>query len=298
MNSRIDIGKRHEQGMSLLELLVSLALIGIVLAAVLSVVLQSNRASMRIQAQSELTSETQIAQNYMVSKIRKAVYIFPVSSSTSFFQINAGGYSTLNPVARAGVSGTGNHNWRLATGTLAADPFVAFVLPPAAGGRVGANACRNSSTDQAKELNCYAFYAYYAVPRSLISNGNGSDIPIGPNKLTPDPINDNNVWVLMEYRAYYTASGYSTSTNPSSGAAANDGIPGGSSGRIVLDYVQPTTEINADKLFISSPATAKVITVNLATTRRVGKDTVSVPATGRLSVNVYPRNIGMADLSN
>ena len=289
-------------GFTLLELLVALGLIGIVMTAVLTLNVRTGSATSALQARTDLTSETQIAQNYMAGKIRSAVYIYPYSSGAgvSNFMLANSGYSTFNPNAspnvRAVFNGTGNYNWRYGSGD-GNDPFIAFILPPQSTANALTATCASATTEAQKAQRCYSFYAYYAVPRSLVVNGGGSGaatLPNGANRLNADPANDSNVWVLMEYRSYFTASGYSTSLT--------SGFTQGGTGRILLDYVRPTTQSGTDKLFVSAvgnPATpVTAVTINLAASRQAGGQTVNVPNTGRFSLTVYPRSIGSVQMSN
>lgn len=296
-------GLPRAQGFTLLELLVALGLIGIVMTAVLTLNIRTGSATSALQARADLTSETQIAQNYIAAKLRSAAYIYPYESTagTVFIQMTSSGYSAYNPNAapnvRAVFNGTGNYNWRYGNGD-ANDPIIAFIMPPT--GSVnnpaapdyiqpGTNACATASAST-KSQKCYAFYAYYAVPRSLLVVGGGSGagtVPTGANQLAADTLNDNAVWALMEYRAYFSSTGYST---------ARSNIPMSGTGRLVLDYVKPTTQTGLDKLFVggvSTNVTAPItsVTVNLATTRRVGGQTVNVPGTGRYSLKVYSQEI-------
>ncbi|WP_394650565.1 hypothetical protein [uncultured Deinococcus sp.] len=280
-----------------------MALVGIVMAAVLTLNLRTGNATSALQVRSDLTSETQIAQNYIAGKLRNAVYIYPYQRDAvvSVFSLASSGYSTFNPnsspTERAGFNGTGNYNWRFGSGD-GNDPFIAFIVPPqSTANSIDVGDCAAATTDTARAQSCYAFYAYYAVPRSLLVSGGGSgsgSIPTGANRLTADPANDANVWALMEYRSYFTGSGYSVSTS--------SGFTTGGTGRLVLDYVRPTSQNGADKLFVGEVGTAiapvKSVTINLAARRQAGGQTVNIPTADRYSLTIYPRNIGAPIISN
>lgn len=285
---------RRTAGFTLVELLVALGLIGLIMGAVLTLNLRTNDAATTLQARTELTGEVQVAQNYIASKLRNAAYVFPYYSLASTFTLATSGYSTFNPATRAGRAGTGNYTWRYASATIAADPFLAFVLPPEGGNAVAPGSCNTSATNAAKQANCYAFYAYYAVPRSLLVTGGGGGVPTSANKLQSDGTNDTTTWALLEYRAYYPSTGY--------GAGSTTAVPTGGMGLLVLDYVRPTTETTVgttvDKLFVASTTPVTAVTLNLAVTRQVGDETVNVPGTGRYSLRVYPRNLSNATPNN
>jgi type II secretory pathway pseudopilin PulG len=294
MTSDLPVSSRHTAGFTLMELLVALGLTGLIMGAVLTLNLRTNDAATTLQTRTELTGEVQVAQNYIASKLRNAVYVFPYYSLASTFTLATSGYSTFNPATRAGRTGTGNYTWRYASGTLAADPFLAFVLPPEGGNSVAPGSCAGSTANSDKQANCYVFYAYYAVPRSLLVTGGGGATPTGANRLQSDGSNDTTTWALMEYRAYYAATGY--------GSGSTGAIPMGGTGLLVLDYVRPTTETTTgatvDKLFVASTTPVTAVTLNLAVTRQVGDETVNVPAAGRYSLRVYPRNLSNATPNN
>ena len=93
-----DKQRLDQAGFTLLELLVALGLMGIVMGAVLSLNVNTGRATSALQARSELTSETQIAQNYIAGKIRNAVYVYPYGASNyvASLRFANSGYSTYN----------------------------------------------------------------------------------------------------------------------------------------------------------------------------------------------------------
>ena len=147
--------RRQTAGLTLIELLIGLALIGVMLAALLSLNLGTSRASAALQVRNDLMPELQVAQNYMAGKLREAVYVFPAGSS---FVLATSGNTLKDP--------TGSYNWNIGT-----DPMVAFVVPPKT---VSAGQCALATSSTASQY-CYAFYAFYAIKRSDLVAATGSD---------------------------------------------------------------------------------------------------------------------------
>ena len=262
---------RHAAGLTLIELLVAAALMLVVMAAAFNVNLSSTRATSLLQTRDDLIPETQLAQNYLKSKLSEAVYVFPVDSAF-----------TLGSSATVKHPTTGTGNW-----TVGSDPIVAVVLPPTA----SAPTCPAAPPATPDTANCYTFYAYYPVKRSSLTV---SSLP-GGLKPPADTVNDDAVWVLMEYRKSYGAQTPSASadfTAPPTDAAPQ-AVP-------VMDFLLPVTvpqsNDSALRLFAQentdSPMLGSTnVTVNLAARRTIGGRTVSIPESGRYSVKVYPRNV-------
>jgi prepilin-type N-terminal cleavage/methylation domain-containing protein len=255
---------RTQSGFTLVELLIAMALVGIVLAAVVTVNIDTSKSLAVLQTRNDLLPETQIAQNYLVSKLREAAYLFPKTAS-----LNLGtDYSTRNPR-------TGDGTWSLNT-----DAAVAFIVPPRKSDV--AILCTAATPDY-----CYTFYAYYPVKRSVVTAA--ATLNDNPG---PDPVNDLSDWVLMEYRAAYTQSGFPT----------NNTFPSGGKGKILMDYLLPTTQTGTDVLFsqtsdTTTPGVAGV-TLNLAGQRSMAGKVVRLPVTGRYTLTVYPRNLGKTPIAN
>jgi prepilin-type N-terminal cleavage/methylation domain-containing protein len=283
------VRRSNTHGFTLIELLISLVLVGVIMGAILSLNLGTGRATGALQSRNTLLSDTQAAQNYLVSRLQTAVYVFPVNAVIS---LGVSGATITNPA-------NASANWKVGT-----HPLIAFIVPPRNPSPTPGSCPVSTSTTTAAFLNCYYFFAYYAIPRTqltgTLSGGTYSGGVTGPGNPGYNTTTAN-ASVLMEYRARYSPdllgfSGYSPSLV---------NIPPGGTGVIVLDYLRldPTpTGATAPVLFSqvdsAQPGVASV-TVQLAT--RQGN--VSVPpdptnTNQRYSVQVYPRNIGAAMIAN
>ncbi|MEZ4608168.1 MAG: prepilin-type N-terminal cleavage/methylation domain-containing protein [Deinococcales bacterium] len=161
------------QALSLIEILIALLMFAIVMAAFNQVFNGSMRSSRELNISSELTSEAQLAQQIVNSRLTEATYIYPTATTLSL-DSNALTTNSIRPSA--------GQQWLVGT-----DPFLAAILPPAPG-----------SSD-------LMFYAYYPMKRNHYLSAMASVSKVHPN---PDPTNDDAVWVLLEYRkAYTTADG-------------------------------------------------------------------------------------------
>lgn len=275
-----------EQGFTLVELLISLALLGIVLTAVVSINIGTSQSAAALQVRNDLTPELQIAQSYMAGKLGQAAYVFPVGANIQ-----------MTAAANTAVSPSGSSNFKVGT-----DPVLAFVLPPKIVATTSATKC-SAVAATLKSDYCYMFYAFYAMKRSnYISAVSGAD-DSGAN-----PANDSTAWVLMEYRgaysdlnASYLATGFSQFLTE---------IPTGNRGRLLMDYLVPYPTTSTLPLFStnvtqtppgSQQAGVATVTMNLAASQLVGSQTVRVPtssATAFTTVTVYPRNVGKPILNN
>jgi prepilin-type N-terminal cleavage/methylation domain-containing protein len=274
-----------EAGFTLLELLVGMALIGVVLTALVSFFTQGSQASAQSSSRAELQQEVLNAQQLIAGKLKEAWYVYPPGQT-----INMTGTALTQKPA-------GGNSWQVGT-----DPILAMVLPP-----------RNTALKCAATENlsvvppegpdgCYRFLAYYPVKRSVWVSGTGTGSWRSPGA---DAANGD-TWVLAEYRATFPLSaGSPPPTTPSS-------IPTGNSANILSDYIAPTTvtpgftttsPVNstytmftytaANGLAASATNPVNSVTINLATTRKVGGTTLRLPnAADEYTISVYPTNLG------
>ena len=285
--------RRQVQAFTLIELLIALLLVGIILAAVVYVNIETVRASALLQARNQLLPELQVAQNYMAGKLKQAAYIFPNGSN---IQMSVSGATTAKP---PGGSTGSTYNWKVGT-----DPIIAFVLPPKT---VTSGNCATATTMTASNF-CYAFYAFYAMKR---------DAFVAATSFADDPgtngANDANSWVLVEYRAYYSSSAVNfaagfSSTSPLTGySTSTNNIPTGNAGQLLMDFLPSNYNSGVTKLFTTSAASitqapgSTTVTTNLAALQNVASQVVRLPgnlATDFNTLVVYPSNVGKPQLDN
>ena len=285
--------RRHVQAFTLIELLIALVLVGIILAAVVYVNMETVRASASLQARNQLLPELQVTQNYMASKLRQAAYIFPNGSN---IQMSVSGATTAKP---PGGSTGSAYNWKVGI-----DPIIAFVLPPKT---VTSGNCATATATTASNF-CYAFYAFYAMKRdAFVAATSFADDP------GTDAANDASSWVLVEYRAYYSpsatnfASGFSPASSLNGYSTSTTNIPTGNTGQLLMDFLPSQYNTGMIKLFTTNvasvtqaPGTATV-TVNLAAFQNVSSQVVRLPGNLTTDFNtlvVYPSNVGKTPLPN
>lgn len=278
------------KGFTLVELLVAMALLGIVLSALVTFFSQGSRVSTQSSSRAELQQEVLNAQQLIVGKLKEAWYIYPAGQT---LQLGSSSTSTAN-LRQNPVTGTprgGFANWL--TGT---DPILAVILPPKSVGTCPTTAPGGGSGAEF----CYRFFAYYPVKRSTwVSGTGGTTAPTASNP--GDEPNNDAVWVLAEYRKtlYGFSSGDTVPTTTLDGGDAN----------LLTDYIAPTvvttgftTSANTYTMFDLKSASGTVtsganpvtgVTLNLATTRNTGGKVLRLPdATGTYSITIYPTNLG------
>lgn len=259
---------RKLQGFTLLELLIGMALLGIILSVLVSLFGQSAQTSTQSGVRAELQQEVLNSQQLVVSRLKQAWYVYP--PTTAAFSLSTT-LLTKNPITR-------NQSWNIRT-----DPIVVMILPP--------------TPFSTPAVTNYTVYAYLAVLRSDWTSGITKNSVNDPG---PDSVNDDSSWVLAEFKANLPSSfnppSYSTGTAPT-------GIPALSfsnlSPQLLTDYIAParvgTTDIYRMFSYGTDPSSGVVQSVNfnIATGRKVGSQALRLPsATGQYQLSVYPANLG------
>ncbi|WP_232472198.1 PilW family protein [Deinococcus sp. DB0503] len=272
----------RQAGLTLVELLVGMALMGIVLAALVAYFSQSGRVSAQSSTRAELQQEVLNAQQLIAGKLKEAWYVYPPGFALSLSASASGNPPTLqNPV-------TGNKNW-----TVGTHPILAMILPPESG------------------TAPYRFLAYYPVKRSVWVGGTAATSWRNPG---PDDSNGD-AWVLVEYRANM-ASPFPPSPPvpplPPFPPVAVPTVPTNGEANILADYIAPTvattgftTSTNIYNMFTYAtttwpgswpapvPSYVNSVTINLAVARQSQGSLLRLPgATGTYSITVFPANLG------
>jgi len=249
--------RRSRKAFTLIEVLITLLILGILGLAFVQIFGTTLHATGRINAENRLLNEAQIAEQIIAGKLMAAWYVYPVGTDLKF---NGGG-TTYNALA-------GSSHW-----VVGSDPILAMILPPE---EPGDTCVSGLSAD-----GCYRLLAYYAFPRSHYQTSVSAS-----QRLQNDPRN-NDTWVIMEFRAnLYGFTPDATCNN----IPVPNGEFAGRSGRLLVEYVQPETEAPTYKLF--NITTGGQVELRLRTRRSIAGTTLRVPGTSRppLTLNVRARN--------
>jgi len=144
-----------------MELLIALALAGLMLSIMFQFFIGASKSSQKIANNTGLITEAQLAQQFVGSRLIEAAYIFPTD-----FEFKLGS----TPLTK-------NHAQNSDTFKVGRDSVVAGLVAP--------------GQDEIDHM----FFAYYTMPRSAYIAATAGGIT-----LDPDPANDDKTWVLIEYR--------------------------------------------------------------------------------------------------
>ena len=267
MNTRQGLSHRglSRQGLSLIEVLISIAVLGVVMAAVIQIFTSTMRVSADVNAQNTILHEGQIALQLVTARLNEALYIVPSGTTLNL---------SSSDTATNTLSGTPSQSW-----TVGTDPILALVLPPEDGD--SSVVCSPTSVATA----CPRFFAYYPIKRSAYLTSSL------PSSLKPDPnaANDASTWMLMEYRGTFDAP-LPAQMTPAD-LTSNFAQVQGNAGQLVVDYVQPEASAPAYTLF-SLDTADRSVTFRLRMLQAVRSKDKRVAQFGSspLEVKVYPRN--------
>lgn len=261
--------KLHVSGFTLIEMLIGLALMGVVLVAITTFYGQTAKLSSQAGSRADLQQDILSSQQLIAGRLRDAWYIYPTGQS--FNLAGSGVNSRRNPI-------TGMTTWT--TGT---HPILAVILPPK---NVGAGAC--VPANMTGRDFCYRFFAYYPVTRSeWVSTASNSASNPGADAL------NSSAWVLAEYRAYFPAT-----FAPTGALAAAPVPPTTGDANLLADYLLPATTAPTFNMFEYTPNTAGA-TIQGVTIRLVGSRNVSgkvmrlpTPTNQQYQLAVFPPNLG------
>jgi prepilin-type N-terminal cleavage/methylation domain-containing protein len=209
-------------GFTLVELLVSMAILGVVLGFLTKFLVDSKRYTSLIINQSAIQEELRSAGSLIVDDIQRSIYVYPpcgiystkngtntiksdcadsnfstptsntdlanVNVSWSKLKLVSSGSRALKPV------GTNDYEW--AVGNDENAPILAMITVP----RNPKKWCGDTDT-RVKKTGCYQFVAYFPVKRSQVAQGTAVNTTVEKpgDLLEPDAANKDQ-WVIMEYR--------------------------------------------------------------------------------------------------
>jgi type II secretory pathway pseudopilin PulG len=205
------LNPKRSSGFTILETLISIALLGVVLTLVFNYFMSANTATSTIVNQNALQSELRTAAEIIGDEVQRAYYVFPpcgtypgdgtaitfaacnsfvTATATSIKKLNVtwGGFKIISSGTRFQTP-SGGYEWTVGS---ASDPILAMISPP----RNATIRCTATVTND--QSGCFSFTAYYPVKRSGVTGSAAGD---ATDYLNDDLSNDNG-WVLMEYRQY------------------------------------------------------------------------------------------------
>lgn len=248
---------RRTFGFTLVEILISLGILGVIMVSTFNFIDSSVAVSSSANSNNELVREGQIGQQVLTARFKEACYVFPGGTALT---LAASGFERENYF-------TSTFIW-----TVNTDPFVAMILPPSPG----------EAADQ------YRFMAYYAVPRN---EWTGVGRATGRNNPGADSRNDLNTWMIIEYTRVLTSPATIPCADKPTQAGFAAAITGGGSD-ILLDYVD--IPANRNELF---QVNANSIDYDLRLEKTsAGGNVVRVGGSGTessLRGRVFPVNLGL-----
>lgn len=255
------------RGITLVELLVALAILGALMAAFTGFFVSTLRTTSDFDRRNELLIEGQIAHQLLVSRLQEAWFVYP--SGQSIILSSPAVWQTTNPT-------TGSNVWTVGSN------FVAVVLPP-----LDIRAACNPAVP-GQTGGCYRFFAYYPLGRAAYVANTAGDIFA---RLPADAANAG-AWVLMQYSAFLeSAAVVAGSTAPTAGALTT---MGGVTVALVADYLAPGSAPFAISEVAVGPPAIRQVRVNLQLSRVVQGRTFTAGGSGSsLSSTVQPRNQGV-----
>lgn len=201
---------QRKEAFTIVELLVAMAIFGIILTLVLSALRTGSNTLGVIVGEADIIEDARAASAIIADEISQAAYIYPPGTELT---LNTTGYTTVNP----------DDNTR--TWTVGDDPIIAMITAPNTSNV-------NGSCDDDPEF-CYTFVAFYPVARSIVTDNVA---------YLEDQANEDK-WVLYEYRFNLVDDdGNGVGATPLDFIGLQGDLPrdfSGVAGQILVDYVIP-----------------------------------------------------------
>jgi prepilin-type N-terminal cleavage/methylation domain-containing protein len=204
---------KNQAGFSLVELLISIAILGVILVAVNGLLVASFGNSKVIGVQTNLQEEIRSAAAIINDEVQRAYYVFPPQGSViktassdvtvdwSTFNLGASNFktgtheSTVFDVTSGSSTSTPQILAMITTPREPTAPCLSKTKPSPA----SADLYENPTLGISKGDGCYQFVAYYGVLRPKVTRGAVSNSSTSSELLDED-LNNTDRLVLMEFR--------------------------------------------------------------------------------------------------
>lgn len=227
---------RVRSGFTLFELLIGLAILGVLMTAFMSFFGNTLQVTRNIDVRNTLLQDAQTAQQLVASRAQEAWYVFPPGTALGLPIVGGvDAWEVTRPI--------GGTTWSVGT-----NPIFAFIVPPL-NSRVPCEATTGvagsppvgTTAATAGWLGCYRFLAYYPVTRSSYVTNTAASLV---NRLPADNGNPN-AWVLMQYSAYFRQNAWfdNVATDGALTALVTAANTGTNTTDLVADYVQNGTAL-------------------------------------------------------
>ena len=187
-------GPHKARGVTLLELLLAMTLLGIALAALAQYFIGGLRVTATITDQTRLQEDLRATGSIIGDEVQRALYVFPPGSRFDFSASDFAGIGNALTEPK-----TNTRVWEV--GSSGKAPMLAMIVAPQDPGI----ACAKHRD------GCYEFVSYHPVKRERLVRGQFANT--GQDALEPDSGNDDR-WALVEYRVPLTATLNPTNGNP------------------------------------------------------------------------------------
>ena len=211
-NPQVNLMNTNNRGFSLIELLISLGILGVIVVAITTLFRDSVSISRTVRSSSQMQQELRIGANIIGDEIQRAVYVFPPHGST--ISTSEGGTVTVDwsdielgaGNAKTSPSTPEKTKWKVTNPPTGANPpFLAMIVAPI-NPQKPCLATDTATTMVENGVGCYKFIAFYPVIRAKVSRGGPLGNSSTSNELLPEITDQDTAtgesgrWVIMEFR--------------------------------------------------------------------------------------------------